>query len=110
MFLRPSLQVARYLLGQEIADLHAGQQGDMMADIESILADLGEYLGNQRVWVDAPRQAREPESEVHDNAREDMGPEEVPPADNPVDGKDIGDMALNRPSSNGVRVGRAIWY
>ena len=101
-----SLQVARYLLAQENAYLHerlrrAGQQSDMMVDIKSIFAHLGEYLGDQHVWAHAPRQAREPEPEVYDNAGEDMGEEEVPHADNPPeDGRDIVDMALNGRSIN----------
>ena len=96
MFLRPSLQFAHYRLGCEIAYLRerfrrAGQQGDMMIDIESIHADLSEYLGGQRIQMEEQREAVPPEPEG--------GEEEHPPADDPPGGDDNGDdivqMALN---------------
>ena len=98
LLIKPSLQVAHDLLGCEIAYLHdhehfrrAGQRGDMMVDIESIHADLDEYLGGQRIRADVPREAvpQEPEG----------GEEERPPADDPADADNNGDeivrMALN---------------
>ena len=102
LLIKPSLQVAHYLLGCEITCLHerfrrAGQRGDMMVDIESIHADLDEYLGGQRIRADVPREAvpQEPEG----------GEEERPPADDPADadnpgyadenGDEIVRMALN---------------
>jgi hypothetical protein len=100
---KPSLQVAHYLLGCEIAYLHerfrrAGQRGDMMVDIESIHADLDEYLGGQRIRADEPREAVPPEPEG--------GEEERPPADDPADGDEHGDEIV-RMALNGRRIDTA---
>ena len=72
MFLRPSLQLAHNLFGCEIA-FRAGQQGDMMVDIESIHADLSEDLSGQRIQMEEPREAVQPEPKGAE--------EEHPPAD-----------------------------
>ena len=82
------MQLAHYLLGCEIAYprerfRRAGQQGDMMVDIESIYDDLSEYLGEQRIQMEEPREAVQPEPEG--------GDEEHPPADDPPGGDDNGD-------------------
>ena len=61
MFLRLGCEIA-YRLRERFR--RAGHLGDMMIDIESIHADLGEYLGGQRVWMEEPREAQEPEPEI----------------------------------------------
>eukprot|EP00435_Cladocopium_sp_Y103_P025630 s3633_g6.t1 len=60
-----------------------GQRGDMMVDIESIYADLNEYLGGGRVRVDQPREPvdipmadAEPEGEDEEQEDGDDPPEE----------------------------------
>ena len=60
LFIYPSLQVSRWLLGREMGFLRerfraAHQQGDMMVDLESVYADLCKYLGGERVQVNEPR-------------------------------------------------------
>ena len=72
LFIRPSDQVAHYILSCETEHLHerfrpAGQHGEMMADIESIYADWCEYLSDHDVGVNFPR---EPELEVHHEHQE----------------------------------------
>ena len=80
MFVYPSLQFSRWVLGNEIDYLHArfreaGQRGDMMVDIETIYNDLNEYLGGERVRVDYPREPLPPVR--YENPRaEDEGEEE----------------------------------
>ena len=67
----------------------------MMVDIESIYVDLCEYLGDQRVRVNLPR---EPEPQVHHEQQKQHagGEEEHPPADDPAaDERDLARRVLN---------------
>ena len=88
LFLQLSLRLARWLLGCEIKYLHerfraAGQTGDMTVDIESLHADLNEYLGGERFRANPPR-------DPIDLPMADGEGEEEGGADDPSDGGDNG--------------------
>ena len=102
LFLQPSLMLARWLLGCEIKYLHerfraAGQTGDMMVDIESIHADLNEYLNGERFRANPPRdpidvpmqQQDEGEGEEEESAGHD------PSVDGDGNGDENGDDLVN---------------
>ena len=124
--MHPSLQVSRWLLGREIRYLHerfraARQEGDMMVDLESIYADLCEYLGGERVRLNEPRAPQDPidvpmveagdEGENGESGEEEQG-EDIPPGegDDPnvedPDGDELVNTALNGIPLNGEMVDR----
>jgi hypothetical protein len=120
LFIYPSLQIARWLLGREIGFLRerfraANQQGDMMIDLESVYADLCEYLGGERVQTNEPRDPID--MPVFDDGNRDgnsnaEGGEEEPMEEDPHDGGDdpngdeIVRMALNGIPLNGQTIDR----
>eukprot|EP00435_Cladocopium_sp_Y103_P059552 s975_g21.t1 len=123
LMIKPSLQLAKWLLGQEIVYLRArfraaGQRGDMMIDIESIHHDLEEYLGGERIRLDVPRQAGEPQhpnvqldDEVMEGEEEEGGDDDDHPPDDPSDeggndpnGDEIVNAVLNGVPLNGQTV------
>ena len=103
LFLQPSLRLARWLLGCEIKYLHerfraAGQTGDMMVDIESIHADLNEYLNGELFRANPPRDPIDvPMHHVEDEEEKSAGndPSVDGGDDGDNNGDDIVDMALN---------------
>jgi hypothetical protein len=107
LFIYPSLQLARWLLGCEIKYLHerfqaAGQRGGMMVDIETIYSDLKEYLGGERIRNNPPRDPID--VPMADANVEGEGEEEESGGDDPPDddnGDDIVNMALNGYPLNG---------
>ena len=109
MFIRPSLQLAHYVLGCEIRYLHerfrrAGQSGDMMVDIESIYADLCEYLGDERVRPNLPREPEVHGEQVHHFEQEHhFEGEEEEPVNDPPD-----ERALVRDVLNGRMIDTTI--
>jgi hypothetical protein len=111
LFIYPSLQLARWLLGCEIKYLRerfqaAGQRGDMMVDIETIYSDLNEYLDGERIRPNPPRDPVD--VPMADIDVEDEGEEEENGGDDPPDddnGDDIVNMALNGHPLNGQVMG-----
>ena len=121
MFVYPSLQLSRWVPGNEIDYLHArfreaGQSGDMMVDLETIYHDLNEYLGGERVRVDHPREPLPPvqyanprvegEGEEEENEDGDDPPEGGDGGGHDPDGNDIVNMALNGVPLNGQAIDR----
>ena len=125
LFMYPSLQVSRWLLGREVGYLHecfraARQQGDMMVDLEGIYADLCKHLGGERVRLDEPRDPINVpmgEANAGDEGANTEGGEEEPGDDDPPDGGDdpnvddpngdeIVHMAINGIPLNGLTVDR----
>eukprot|EP00435_Cladocopium_sp_Y103_P052255 s242_g16.t1 len=117
LFIFLSLKLARWLLGLEIDYLHArfraaGQRGDMMVDIESIYADLNEFLGGERVRLDMPRDPVEaPDAPMLEGEGEEEqgGGDEDPPDDdagNDENGDEIVDQALTGYRLNGQTIDR----
>eukprot|EP00435_Cladocopium_sp_Y103_P035839 s3673_g9.t1 len=110
-----------WLLEQEIGYLHmrfraAGQRGDVMIDLESIHADLVEYLGGERARVDEPRQPGQPQhpdvvlnEEGMEGEEEDMGyggGDDPPDEGDDANGDDIVHAALNGVPLNGQVINR----
>ena len=121
MFVYPSLQFSRWVLGNEINYLHArfreaGQRGDMMVDIETIYNDLNEYLGGERVRVDYPREPLPPAQYENPRVEDEGEEEEIGDGDDPPeggngdghdpDGNEIVHMALNGVPLNGQAIDR----
>jgi len=95
MFVYPSLQFSRWVLGNEINYLHArfreaGQRGDMMVDIETIYNDFNEYLGGERVRVDHPREPLPPVQYANQRVEDEGEEEEMDDGDDPPEGGDEG--------------------
>eukprot|EP00435_Cladocopium_sp_Y103_P035823 s1403_g9.t1 len=117
LWIYPSLQISRWLLEQEIVYLRmrfraAGQRGDMMIDLESIHADLVEYLGGERIRADEPRQpgqSQHPDVVLNEEEGEeedvrDEGGDDPPDDGDDPNGDNIVHAALNGVPLNGLAI------